>query len=127
MTVIAKKIKNKFSSLSDSMQRIVAILTSLVVVCGMFTGALSYAVGQLDAHIADQTKELKKNIEDVQLSSTRNELLTMMQFDPDNVVGIERLAKHYFKELKGDLYMTGKYSSWAKKYGGDTSFVVYHD
>ena len=62
MTVIAKKVKNKFSSLSDSMQRIVAVLTSLVVVCGMFTGALSYAVGQLDAHIADQTKELKKNL-----------------------------------------------------------------
>lgn len=52
--------------------------------------------------------------------------MTLIQNTPHNVVEIERLAKTYFIDLKGDLYMTSVYSAWAKEYGGDTSFVVYH-
>ena len=50
--------------------------------------------------------------------------MVLMNHDPENVVAIERMAKYYFQELDGDLYMTQQYSDWAKQYGGDTTIVV---
>ena len=82
-------------------------------------------------HEKIQSFQMDEKVEDVLVAlnneGTRNELLVMMKVDPNNVIGIERLAKYYFIDLKGDMYMTGMYSNWAKKYGGDTSFVVYHN
>lgn len=127
MSRLTKKVKTRFESLSDGAQRLTAITSAVLVITGVIHGSFAFMVSRLDEHLDEQTAELKKDIEDVKLSSTRNELLVMMKTDPENVIGIERLAKHYFVDLKGDMYMTGKYSDWAKKHGGDTSFVVYHN
>lgn len=127
MPRLVKKVKTKFESLSDSAQRLAAVVSAVLVVTGVIHGSFVFMVNQLDAHLDEQTIEIKKEIEDVKLSTTRNELLIMIKTEPKNVLGIERLAKHYFVDLKGDLYMTGMYSEWAHQYGGDVSFVVYHD
>ena len=127
MPTLAKKVKTKFESLSDGAQRLAAVVSAVLVISGVISGGFGFVITQFDSHLNEHTRELKKDIEDVKLSSTRNELLVMMKVDPENVIGIERLAKYYFIDLQGDMYMTGMYSDWAKKYGGDTSFVVYHN
>lgn len=80
-----------------------------------------------DSRIATLQKELDESNKRQELSTTRLELLSLMSHNPENVVEIEMLARHYFLELKGDFYMTEKYSGYARKYGADTSFVVYHN
>lgn len=126
MTRTAQKIVNKWDSLNAKTQRIVTTITSAGIIIGAFFGCSNYIVSQLDQHIQDQMSDVKEDVAEIKLSSTRNELLLMMRNNPENVIEIERLAKAYFVDMKGDFYMTGLYSDWAKKHGGDTSFVVYH-
>lgn len=120
------KVKNKWDDLSNGTQKLVTLITSIGVIVGAFIGASNYIVGQLDAHIQGQMAGLKADVSEVKLSSTRNELILMIEHNPKNVVEIERLAKVYFVDMNGDFYMTSLYSEWAREYGGDTSFVVYH-
>ena len=122
----AQKIVNKWDSLNAKTQRIVTTITSAGIIIGAFFGCSNYIVNQLDQHIQDQMSDVKEDVAEIKLSSTRNELLLMIEHNPNNVIEIERLAKAYFVDMKGDFYMTGLYSDWAKKHGGDTSFVVYH-
>lgn len=126
MTKTAQKVMDRWDSLNSKTQRIVTTITSAGIIIGAFFGFSNYIVAQLDLHIQDQMSDVKADVSEIKLSSTRNELLLMIEHNPNNVVEIERLAKVYFVDMKGDFYMTGLYSDWAKKHGGDTSFVVYH-
>lgn len=126
MTRTAQKVIDRWDSLNSKTQRLVTTITSAGIIIGAFFGCSNYIVAQLDNHIQDQMSGVKADVSEIKLSSTRNELLLMMQNNPENIVEIERLAKVYFVDMKGDFYMTGLYSKWAKQYGGDTSFVVYH-
>lgn len=126
MTRTTRKVVDKWDSLSTITQRLVTIITSAGIIIGAFFGCSNYIVAQLDNHIQSQVSDIKLDVADIKLSSTRNELILMIEYNPGNVVEIERLAKVYFVDMKGDFYMTSLYSDWAKKNGGDTSFVVYH-
>lgn len=55
---------------------------------------------------------------------TRLELMNLMQTDADNVVAIEKMAKYYFQELDGDLYMTQKVSDWCSAQHRDCSVLI---
>lgn len=126
MTKTAQKVINKWDSLNSKTQRLVTTITSAGIIIGAFFGFSNYIVTQLDSHIQDQMSDVKADVSEIKLSSARNELILMIEHNPNNVIEIERLAKVYFVDMKGDFYMTGLYSEWAKQYGGDTSFVVYH-
>ena len=109
-------------------QRIAGTISAILVIGGAAFGAGAWLNNQvtsaISAQIADFRQEVKKSDDAQNQSITRLELMNLMQNDPTNVVAIEKLARYYFGELNGDQYMTGKYSDWAKKYGGDTSIVV---
>lgn len=109
-------------------QRIAGTISAILVIGGAAFGAGAWLNNQvtsaISAQISDFRQEVKKSDEAQNQSITRLELMNLMQNDPTNIVAIEKLARYYFGELNGDQYMTGKYSDWAKKYGGDTSIVV---
>lgn len=126
MAIVARKVKSKWDTLNASSQRFASLITALCIIGGAFFGATNYIVSQLDSHIQGQMSDVKKDVAEIKLSSTRNELILMIEHNPKNVIEIERLAKVYFVDMKGDFYMTGLYSDWAREHGGDTSFVVYH-
>lgn len=126
MTRTTRKVVDKWDSLNARTQRLVTTITSAGIIIGAFFGCSNYIVAQLDKHIQNQVSDIKSDVAEIKLSSTRNELLLMIEHNPGNVVEIERLAKVYFVDMKGDFYMTSLYSNWAKTNGGDTSFVVYH-
>lgn len=124
MTKVTAKIKNRWDNLNEHTQKIASLITGIIVIGSAFIGATNYIVAKLDDHIAEQTQTIQSEMNEVKLSTTRNELLLMIQNSPTNVLEIERLAKHYFIDLKGNFYMTQKYSDWAKEYNGDTSFIT---
>lgn len=113
-----------WDSLNERTQKIVSIITAVGVIGGAFFGGVNYIVARLDDHIQEQTTTLSSQLQEVRLSTTRNELLSLMNGDPENVLEIERVAKRYFTEYNGDWYMSGLYSKYAAKYGADTSFVT---
>lgn len=124
MTKVISKARSKWESLNNGTQRLASIITAIIVIGGAFFGGVDYIVNQLDEHIKSQTSEITSEIKDVKLSSTRNELMLLIKTSPENTLEIEKVAKYYFTTLNGDWWMSGFYSDWAHKYGGDTSFVT---
>ena len=121
--------KKSFYDIFDKrLQRIAATISAILVIGGALVGTGGWikdqVTGTISTQINDFRQEVKASDNTQNQAITRLELLSLMQGDPTNVVAIEKLARYYFGELNGDQYMTGKYSDWAREYGGDTSIVI---
>ena len=117
-----------YDKADKKLQRWAATIGAIIVIGGAITAVCSWASSQFATAVSSQISDFQQETRDANIkneqATTRIELMVLMEHDPENVVAIERMATHYFQELNGDLYMTQKYSDWAKKYGGDTSIVV---
>lgn len=105
-----------------------ATIGAIIAIIGALTGALSWLQSQFANAVTAQISDFQQEARDAdtrhEQAVTRLELMMLMEHDPENVVAIEQMARYYFDELKGDKYMTGKYSAWAKQYGGDMTIVI---
>lgn len=131
-----KQIEERWDNADKWVKRILGAIATLGTIIGLVGGITSWVTSQLDAHldakietIATQIQTLEEKSDEadrkLELSSTRNELTTLISHSPENVVQIEMVARYYFMDLGGDWYMSGIYSAWAKKYDGDMSFVTH--
>lgn len=69
----------------------------------------------LRADVKDIQKKLKKQEKD----SVRTQLLVLVFLQPNERQELLTLGEHYFKNLKGDWYMTSIYRKWLKQSGID--------
>lgn len=117
-----------FDKLSNKFAKIAGFITSVTVIVGALMGAGAWASNQFANAVAGQVQEFRDEVKAAndrqEQAITRVELLMLMEHDPENVVAIEKMARYYFHELGGDLWMTAKYSEWAKQYDGDVSIVI---
>ena len=120
--------KNLYDKADKKLQRIAGTIGAIVAIIGAFTAACSWVNHQftsaVSSQISDFQEEVRASDKADKQAITRIELMVLMEHDADNVVAIEKMAKYYFQDLDGDLYMTQKYSDWAKAHGGDTTIVV---
>lgn len=120
--------KSLYDKADKKIQRVAGTIGAVVVIIGAITGALGWINGQLQNMIASQISDLKGTIQESDKQQnqqiTRLELMELMNNQPTNVAEIEKVAKHYFQDLGGNWYMTGLYSKWCEKYGGDPSIAV---
>lgn len=132
-----KKLLDKFDK---NVQQWAKRIGAIVTIIGAITAGASWLISQIDNSLAtrieSQTAEMQQEIQKLsnkvdaqdkqtELQLTRLELMSLMENDPENIVGIERLAKEYFSPpLNGNSYMTELYSKWAKQYGGDLSITI---
>lgn len=100
---------------------IATILASVAGVCAWASSQFARAVSDQISSFQQEVREADKKTE-VQI--TRLELMTLIDTQPTNVAEIEKVAKHYFKDLEADWYMTSIYSDWAKEYGGDVNLII---
>lgn len=105
-----------------------ATIGAIIAIVGALTGVLSWLQSQFTNAVSSQISDFQQETREADLrheqAVTRVELMMLMEHDPENVVAIEQMAQHYFGELKGDKYMTSKYSAWAKQYDGDMTIVI---
>lgn len=117
-----------YDKADKKLQHISATIGAIIAVFGALTGALSWLQSQFANAVTAQISDFQQEVRDAdtrhEQAVTRVELMMLMEHDPENVVAIEQMAKHYFDELKGDKYMTSKYSAWARQYGGDMTIVI---
>lgn len=136
---MVSKAKKKWDSLDKNVQKWATRLGAIATIIGIVTaggGWLIHQVGNavescIKAQTAGMQQEIQKLIERVNeheeqsdLQLTRLELMNLIQLDPNNVIEIEKVAKHYFTDLQGDWYFTSVYGQWAKQYGGDLSLAT---
>lgn len=133
-----EKISQKWDNTDKWVKRVLGLIATIGTIVGIVSGITGWVTAQLDTHFDAKIQTITQQIEELnnqsnaadkklELSNTRLELTTLMTHNPKNVIEIERVAKYYFIELKGDWYMSQLYSDWAEKYGGDTSFVTHHN
>lgn len=128
----AKDRREKMGEISKKilvhLQGAAGFIGALGIIMGALIGAGNWIVAEVNAstnaRIDSLASELSESNLESQQAITRLELLTLMEYDPDNIVEIEKLAKKYFRELSGDAWMSGRYSRYAREHGLDTSFVT---
>lgn len=110
------------------LQKWASIIGSIVAILGALTGAFSWINSQFTNAVSEQIsgfqQEVRASDQANRQATTRLELMILMEHDSDNTVAIERMAKYYFQELDGDLYMTQKVSDWCNAHGRDCSSII---
>ena len=123
-----KKSEKLYDKTDKKLQRIAGTIGAIAMILGAITGVFSWVQSAFTSAISGQIEEFRdevnKSNQEQNQALTRVELTVLMDHDPTNVAAIEKMAKYYFQDLNGDLYMTQKYSDWAKKYGGDITIIV---
>lgn len=120
--------QSTYDKADKKLQRIAATVGAVVALIGATTGVCSWASNQfanaVSAQISDFREETKADSDRHEQALTRVELTILMEHDPDNIVAIEKMAKYYFQELNGDLYMTQKVSDWCVAHNRDCTVLV---
>lgn len=111
----------KLQDVSKTTGAIIAIVTAATGVC---TWVSSQFQNVVSAQILELTSDIKASDRQQNQAITRLELMNLIQNDPTNKAAIEKMARYYFIELDGDLYMTERYSKWCDEYDGDISIII---
>lgn len=120
--------KNLYDRADKKLQKISSTIGAIIVIVGALTGLCAWVSSQfqnaVSAQISDFQQEVRDNDKINKQAATRTELMILLEHDPDNVVAIERMAKYYFQELDGNLYMTQKVSDWCNTHGRDCTSII---
>lgn len=120
--------KKIFDRLSDKTNKIAGLVSAIIILMGAATGLCSWVSGQFSNAISSQIsgfqQEVRSSDKENKQAITRIELTILIEHDSENIVAIEKMAKYYFQELDGDLYMTQKVSDWCNAHNRDCSVVI---
>lgn len=120
--------KSLYDKADSKVQKWAKTISAIAVIIGAIAGVCSWVSHQfaeaVSAQISEFQQETRESDSEMQQSITRLELLGLMEHDPENTVAIEKLARYYFTVLKGDKWMSERYSRYAKEHELDESFVV---
>lgn len=113
---------------SQKVKDIAAFISAVIVIGGALIGAGKWLSAEINASTNARVDALEEKIGNnhtqQELATTRLELMVLMEHDPDNVVEIEKLARHYFLDLKGNMYMTSVFSKWCAAHGLNCAEIV---
>ena len=120
--------KSLYDKADRKLQKVSGTIGAIIVILGALTGVCTWVSSQFQSAVSAQIsgfqQEVRDNDKENKQAATRTELMVLMAHDSDNVVAIERMAKYYFQELDGDLYMTQKVSDWCNAHGRDCSSLI---
>lgn len=120
--------KSFYDMFDKKAQRIAGTISAILVIGGALFGVGNWINNQVTSAISSQIQDFRQEVKASDnrqdQAITRLELMNLIQNDPTNVAGIEKLARYYFGDLQGNQYMTGVYSNWCREYGGDPSIAV---
>lgn len=118
----------EYDKADKKIQRISRTIGALVIVVGAIASVSTWISNQFQGAISAQIAELRAEVQTLDKRTeqqiTRLELANLIHNQPHNKAEIEKVARYYFVKLDGDWYMTGLYSTWAKEYDGDVSFII---
>lgn len=120
--------KSLYDKTDKKIQKWSKTIGALIVLIGAVTSVSTWVSNQFQNVVATQIAELREEVQMLSIRTekqiTRLELANLIHNQPNNNAEIEKVARFYFIKLDGDWYMTGLYSTWAKEYGGDVSFII---
>lgn len=122
------KRKLTLKDVPQKVKDIAAFISAVLVIFTSLIGAGHWIVKEVTASTNDRIDALEDKIDDNQrgdeLATTRLELMVLMEQDPDNIVEIEKLARHYFLDLKGNSYLTSIFSRYCTEHNLNCAEIV---
>lgn len=121
------KVKEKIFSLKNIpkiVKDVAAIITAISVITGALITCSSFISSKITESVDQKLDNISGQLDNIELNSTRTQLLTLMSNYPDNKSEILKVAYHYFKELDGDWYMSELFSEWAEERNIDVSHIM---
>lgn len=76
------------------------------------------------AETQHQLQALQDSLQQNNVQTARLDLNTAIEHTPHEHESILKLAEHYFLELGGDAWMSGKFRKWANEEGVDISYIM---
>ena len=120
--------KSLYDKTDGKLQRWAKTISAIAIIVSAAAGVCSWVSHQfaeaVSSQISEFQQETRESDAEMQQSVTRLELLGLMEHDPENTVAIEKIARYYFTVLKGDKWMSERYSRYAKEHNLDASFVI---
>lgn len=97
---------------------IIAILSSGVV-SALIASATTLLVRHLDKKDGQRNKisEIEKKVNRNEVDNVRLQMMLLMSDYPEEKQEIMRCAEHYFRDLKGNWYMSTLFSRWLANNG----------
>lgn len=121
------KVREKRFSLKN-IPKIVKDVAAIITAIGVITGALitcsSFISSKITESVDKKLDNISEQLDNIELDSTRTQLLTLMSNYPDNESEILKVAYHYFKDLDGDWYMSELFAKWAEERNIDVSHIM---
>ena len=65
----------------------------------------------------DNRRNFAKRLDKIERDEVRTQLLVLILMCPEETKEILTVGEHYFKDLKGDWYMTSIFNKWLIKHG----------
>lgn len=123
-----EKKRLKLKDTPQKIKDIAALISAVIVIGGALIGGGKWLLTEINASTNTRVDALEKKIDDNyskdELATTRLELMVLMEHDPENVIEIEKLARHYFLDLKGNSYLTSVFSKWCRGHGVNCAEIV---
>lgn len=120
--------KSLYDKADKKLQKIAGTIGAVIVIIGAIAGVCSWISQQFTSAVSSQISDFQQEVRDNdkvnKQSATRTELMILIEHDSENTVAIEKMAKYYFQDLDGDLYMTQKVSDWCNAHGRDCASII---
>lgn len=95
------------------LKAVTGIIASIGILAGLIIGAVQIGISPITG-----------KLDSLEQSTTRSELLLLINNYPNDKRAIEELAYHYFTDLKGDSYVYSLYTDWANAHDVDYSHIT---
>ena len=124
-----KKVeKLRLKNWSQRVKDVAALLSAIIAIGAALIGGGKWLLTEINASTNARVDALEEKIDDNytkdELATTRLELMVLMEHDPDNVIEIEKLARHYFSDFNGNSYLTSVFSRWCREHGANCEIVI---
>ena len=116
-----KNVRSRWKDLPESVKKISALISALVVICTTLGSVLSWFETKVTEHIDSRLDYVETTVKDIREDTVRLQLDNLINNDADNVESILTVARTYFIEMKGEWYMTEKFKRWGREHNVDLS------
>ena len=123
-----KTEKLRLRNWPQKVKDLAALVSAIIVIGGALVAGGKWLLAEINASTNARVDALEEKIDDNyakdELATTRLELMVLMEQDPENVIEIEKLARHYFNDLNGNSYLTSVFSRWCREHSANCEIVI---
>ncbi len=121
MATTKTKTRSRWKDLPDSVKKVSAFVSALVVIITSIGSALSWFESKMTEHLDARLSSVEATVNDIRQDTIRLQLDNLINNDPDNIESVLTVARTYFIDMKGDWYMTEKFKRWGGEHNVDLS------